>query len=208
MRHIIPFLTSLILITTPAVAKKISGQIVFADRTVNVTFNIPFKGLQSEPNFERIQYKVKYFGADGKVIKLKPHEAKEIRFSVNGVRYRMISCVNTIGGSLFSTSNNIFLELVSEGPVNVYNYYYTQRSGGMYGAGGAMMSPSVSYTVERYVLQKGSGPLLRPGGLSFKKELATFFADCPQLVAKIESKEFRRSDLLAMVKFYNNQCQH
>lgn len=189
-------------------ARKYPGQIIFQNDTMNVTFNIPFKLFSLNPNYERLQYRVKYFGQDGKPIILKPDQAKEIRFKFEGEDIRMISRYNTLGlGSIFNISANIFLRIEIEGKLKLFRYYYTQSSGGYYNGTTGMWSGGYSYTVEKYVLQKGNGELMRPRALSFKKDMAKYFNDCPELVTKIEKKDFRRDDLTEIVDFYNTSCK-
>lgn len=36
--------------------------------------------------------------------------------------------------------------------------------------------------------------------------MTAFFSDCPELVKKIEEKEFKQEELLKIVLFYNTQC--
>lgn len=191
--------------TSNTFARKIQGKIIYRHDTIDVIFNIPFKLLSGEPNFEKLQYRVKYYDASGEVFKLKPDDAEEIRFKINNKEFRMLSRHNSLGGGLFSGSSNIFLELVSDGAVKIFNYYYTQHTPGMYGAGG-MVTSGTTISQEKYVLQKGNGTLVRPVGISFKKDMMTFFSDCPELVKRIDSKELRKSDLLLIVSYYNNSC--
>ena len=42
---------------------------------------------------------------------------------------------------------------------------------------------------------------------SFKKSTAKFFSDCPELVEKIETKEFGRDDIKQIVLYYNSNCK-
>lgn len=41
---------------------------------------------------------------------------------------------------------------------------------------------------------------------AFRKRASEFFGDCPTLVSKIESKEFKKEDLIAIVEYYNSNC--
>ncbi len=41
---------------------------------------------------------------------------------------------------------------------------------------------------------------------SFKKVSMDYFKDCPSLVNKIKAKEFRQSDFIEIVLYYNNNC--
>lgn len=41
---------------------------------------------------------------------------------------------------------------------------------------------------------------------AFKKRASDFFGDCPSLVSKIENKEYKKEDLIAIVEYYNSNC--
>src|SRR5688500_12543591 len=154
---------------TTTKAKKIRGQIVDRNGSSrDVIFNIPFKFLSSEPNFERLQYKVVYYDENEKKVVLRPDEAQEITFQYKGMKMRMISRVNSIGGgSLFNTNAYIFLRIYIDGPLKLFRYYYTQSSPGMYSPSTGF-SGSHTYSAENYVLQKGDGELMQPRGLTFR----------------------------------------
>jgi hypothetical protein len=193
-------------VTTLAFARKIEGQIISSKGTRNVVFNIPFRFLSKEPNYERLQFRVRYYDASGKLVTLKPDDAEEIRFTVANKQVRMLSRINTIGGgSIFSTQANIFLRLEVDGPLKLFHYYYTQTSPGMYSGSGAMTGGH-SYSVENLILQKGNGELKQPRSLTFRKDMRAYFSDCPQLTERIEARDFRRADLEAIVMFYNSNC--
>jgi hypothetical protein len=77
----------------------------------------------------------------------------------------------------------------------------------MYAGAGGGMTGGYSYNVEQYILQKGDEPIKRPRTWSFKKDMAEYFQDCPALVERIESKEFRKNEVESIVVFYNTKCQ-
>ena len=114
--------------------------------------------------------------------------------------------MNTLGGSIFNTDPNIFLKLEIDGPLRLYKYFQTQRAGGFGNPATGGFSPGYTYTVENYVMQKGEGQLLRPKGISFRKDMALYFSDCPDLVSRIQEKEFRKGDMELIVKEYNRKC--
>lgn len=189
-------------------AKKIEGKIFFENDTLDVIFNIPIKFFTQEPNYEKLQYKVKYYDSTGKIIVIQPDNANEIQFTYNFEDVRMLSRNNSLGlGNAFSRSRSIFLKLEIEGKLKLFNYYYTQYAAGTYNASSGMMTGGYAYGVERYILQKENGELKRPKGLTFKKDMIEYFSDCPALVEKIESKDFRKNDLEFIVSFYNSNCR-
>lgn len=208
MRKLI-FITVIGLIFTLRLeAKKIEGQIFNKNDTVNVTMNIPIKFFTQEPNYEKLQYKIKYFDSTGVKKVLRPEDAVEIRFTYEYEKIRMLSRQNTLGlGNIFSMSSNIFLRIEIDGDLKLFNYYYTQSSPEMYNASTGITTGGYSYSVEKYILQKGDGELKRPKGLAFKKDMIEYFSDCPELVDKIESKDFRKNDLESIVRFYNSNCR-
>ena len=65
---------------------------------------------------------------------------------------------------------------------------------------------NAEYSADSFVLQKDDEQMMRPNPMSFRKDLMLYFSDCPELSQKIESKEFRSSEIVQMVKFYNANC--
>lgn len=207
MKRIFFVLTVLIFTYSHLKAKKVDGKILYEDDTVNVTFNIPVKLLLQEPNYERIQYKIKFYDSSGKKVVLKPDQAKEIRFMYGSQEIRMLSRPNSLqSGIIFSINSNIFLKLEIDGELKMFSYYYTQNSPGMYNTSTGMASPGYAYSVERYILQKENEELKRLKGLSFRKDMMEYFIDCPALSRKIEDRVLKKSDLEAIVRFYNSNC--
>jgi hypothetical protein len=102
------------------------------------------------------------------------------------------------------------LKLEIEGPLRLYRFYYKQTSPGYYGGAGGYgagsYSPSTTYTVENLVFQKGNGPLKQPKSMGWKKDMIQYFSDCPALREQIESKEFRKKEVEAIVMYYNHNC--
>ena len=189
-------------------AKKIEGKIIFKNDTLDVTLKIPFKFITQEPNYQKLQAKVKYYDSDGNKVVLKPDDAKEIQFNYGNGNVRMLSRNNSLYlGNIFFPSTNIFLKIEIDGKLKLFNYYYTQSSGGMYNGATGTMTGGYSYSVESYILQKGESELKRTKGLMFRKDMVEYFEDCPELAKKIQEKEFRKDDMQAIVKFYNNKCE-
>ncbi|MEO5599933.1 MAG: hypothetical protein ABIR06_03300 [Cyclobacteriaceae bacterium] len=205
--RIIIFLTATAFILSSANAKKIPGQIV--DRQGNileVIFNIPFGFLSSEPNFEKIQYRIAYYDAMKNKRILKPDEASEIIFNNKKEEIRMLSRPNSIGaGSIFFTNTHIFLRLKIDGKLKLFNYYYTQNST-TYNSSTGAMTGSHPYTFAKYVLQIGEETLLQPRGLAFRKDMLSYIIDCPEVIRMIEERELRKGDLEIIVQQYNAKC--
>lgn len=190
-------------------AKKIPGIIVKGDESIHVNFEIKVSFIAGEPNFERIQYKVKYYNDAGKKVTLRPEDTDEILFYFGGVEVRMISCENTLSsGNIFITSKRIFLKIEIDGPLRLYRFYYSQMSPGVGGApGGAFPNNTSTYhTVNDFIFQKGNGELKSPRTLGWRKDMIEYFSDCPALRERIESKDLRRKEVEEIVKYYNIYC--
>ncbi len=220
MRKICILIVMGLVLTIKLEAKKIEGKIVLENDTIDVVFNIPVNFFTQEPNYEKLQNKVKYFDATGKKTSLRPDDAKEIQFKFEFENIRMVSRYNSLGlGNMFTTNSNIFLRIIIDGNLKLFMYYYTQRTPGMVSNAGSFgpsggftgtssfMTGGAAYSVERCILQKGNGELKRPKGLTFKNDMVEYFSDCPSLVKKIESKDFRKDDLNFIVEFYNKNCK-
>ena len=205
MRNFI-LITFLLLNYLTLSARKIEGTIIFEKDTIDVTFKIPIKFFEQEPNYEKLQYKVKYYDSKGNKVVLKPDQAKEIRFNDGFEDVRMLSRVNSLDlGNIFSLSTHIFLKLEIDGKLKMFSYYYTQHSAGMYNGTTGTMTGGYSYSVEKYILQKKGQELKRPKGLFFRKDMAEYFSDCPELSKKIKEKDFHK-DVGRIVQYYNSHC--
>jgi hypothetical protein len=200
--------TVLVAASLYAQARKIDGVIITRGTSRKVTFDIKVPLLANEPNFERIQYRVRYYDENGKKRTLRPDDADEIRFNYEGMDVRMIACPNTLGGgSVFSTAARIFLKLEIDGALRLYRFYYKQTTAGMYyGGPGGGYSPGSVYTAENLVFQKGNGPLKQPRSIGWKKDMLQYFSDCPALQELIEGKDLRRKEIEAIVIYYNRNC--
>ena len=178
-------------------AEKISGQIVYADRTVDVTFLVPTGLFGSGPNTEAMQKGIRYLDETGKKRKLKPDQAKEFYFNYDGQDYRFVSRQYSSG--IFS--KNTFLLQLIDGRVKMFEYRKTTRT--------STGPNNMGYTNQTitYLLQRGDEPLNEPNLFGFKKEMGRYFADCPQLVSLVEEKEFKRRDIGEIVTYYNTRCK-
>jgi hypothetical protein len=197
---------ALAILSLCAYGKKVPGIIIVNGKVKDVTFDIKVPLLGSEPNFERIQYKVRYYDENGKKKTLRPGDAEEINFYYQGKEVRMISCVNTLGlGDIFSNAEKLFLKLEIDGPLRLYRYYFKQSTGG-YSAGAGVYTPGMTYTVENFIFQKGNDALMKPRSLRWRKDMLEYFNDCPGLREQIEAKDFRKGDIEAIALYYNQHC--
>jgi hypothetical protein len=205
MRPIACILFLMLCFSWEASAKKMPGVIIINGEVRNVTLNIPTSFLGGL-NYQRLQYRIVYYDDSGKKIVVRPHEADEISFEYQGEEIRMVSVSNSVdGGNLFNSSPRIFLRLLIDGPLQLLEYHYQQSGAPIMGPNG-MMGASPTYGGERYVLRKGNGEPKFPRTLSFRKDMTEYLGDCPDLVALLQQKEFRRNDLEEIVIFYNGKC--
>ena len=113
-------------------------------------------------------------------------------------------------------SHPTLLEILKIGKVTLYrtvniNYYGEFYP---YGAAGPRTGGGYSRTVIYYYASKNNSDFVtrlgKRGSLlskNFRKSIIKYFNDCPELVAKIKSKEFRKRDIVEIVEFYNTNCQ-
>lgn len=188
-------------------ARKVEGRIIFnKNDSMDVTFNIPVKLFSGEPNYEKLQYRVKYYSKEGKPFILRPDDAQEIQFEYPD-KIRMLSRRNNLGGHLLNISTNIFLKLEKDGELKLFSYFYTRSSPGTYNASTGGWSGGYYYSTDRYVFQLGSGELKKPRPLFFRKDMLEYFKGCPALTKMIENKEFRSGDIEMIVDYYNLHCK-
>ena len=83
------------------------------------------------------------------------------------------------------------------------------------GANGHMnMSNGNYYDIKNLYVRRGvSGEITHLGSnqlfsKNFKNAASDYFADCPELVTKIQNKEFKKKHVRDIVKFYNLQCNN
>ncbi|MFK7901007.1 MAG: hypothetical protein AB8B61_09645 [Cyclobacteriaceae bacterium] len=202
------FFVVVLVLTQKVEAKKLQGQIYYMLDTVTVTMNIPINFLTKEPNYQSLQNKLKYIDSEGVKKILRPTEASEIRFDYNSESIRMLSRKNTLEWSnVFFSNTNIFLKLEIDGELQLFNYYSTQSSPGMYNGASGMMTGGFSHRTHNLILQKSNEELNQPFWLSFKDDMMEYFKGCPDLSDKIKHKEFRKKDLRSIVTYYNTNCK-
>ncbi|MGJ8733392.1 MAG: hypothetical protein ACSHW4_09600 [Cellulophaga sp.] len=83
------------------------------------------------------------------------------------------------------------------------------NTGGNFGSVGGM---GYSYTVNDFYLKRkneNAATHLASSKLfskNFTKAAKPYFLDCPDLIKKIENKEYKKRNLTEIVKFYNTKC--
>ncbi|WP_405411627.1 hypothetical protein [Maribacter sp. Asnod1-A12] len=103
------------------------------------------------------------------------------------------------------------------GTVNLYVLEQTGYSAPMFvgSANGQMnMMHGNYYDIKNLYVSKGvNGEVTHLGSnqlfsKNFKNAASDYFADCPELVTKIQNKEFKKKHVRDIVKFYNLQCNN
>lgn len=101
------------------------------------------------------------------------------------------------------------------GMVNLYILEQTGYSSPMFvgGTNGQMnMAHGTYYDIKNLYVRRGlNGEITHLGSnqlfsKNFKNAASTYFSDCPVLVEKIQSKEFKKKHVRDIVNFYNLQC--
>jgi len=105
------------------------------------------------------------------------------------------------------TEKHKVLEEIEKGKVVLY----TTSTNGYVNPFGAGMQ-RIAYTIENYYVKKQSDKeVLHLGSnqlftKNFIEGASSFFEDCIELVEKIKSEKFKKSDIVEIVKFYNTHC--
>lgn len=70
--------------------------------------------------------------------------------------------------------------------------------------------PNNGYSEFGYIFKEGDKKVLKdlPNSMTtpFYKRMSKYFSDCDPLVAKINKKEFKLEDTMAIIEFYNSNC--
>lgn len=200
MKKIFSFITILFLVSFPTYASQVKGMIIRKTDTLNVMFIIPFTGIDCSD----IQYGIKYIDNSGNKVKLKPSDAKEVRFEYESDTIRMLSRFDNISYNS-DGSEKIFLKLEIDGTIKLFSYFvshsYMSAPSGPGGIG--MMYSSTSH---KYVLQKGYADLVQYSKINFKDDLPVFLKKCPDLVKMIQNKVYIKSDIERIINYYNYNC--
>jgi hypothetical protein len=111
------------------------------------------------------------------------------------------------------------LEEVVVGGISLYKVVshgaHAPMGVGFGGAGGMGMGMGMStgFTIKSYYLRRKEEKEVTHitstdlFSKNFKKAATAYFNDCPDLVEKIETKEYRKRDIRAIIEFYNSKCQ-
>jgi hypothetical protein len=189
------FISFLLFLSVNAFAsKKIEGTLIDSSgQVLKVTFKVPITALDQGVNFLKLQEKVVYYNEKGKKVTAWPNEIKEIKFEYQGKTVRMISCSNTIRlGGPFSKSYNLLMELVVDGPLQLFRHY------DMVSNDRRFYFPEILF-----ILRNPDGKLAETNKRTFVEEMAIQLRNCPTLVKKIQDKVYAYQDLPAVIAAYN-----
>ncbi|PXY03082.1 hypothetical protein DF185_03045 [Marinifilum breve] len=190
MKKLLPLIL-LMLMAVSVKAVDVKGQIITGKDTMNVMLKIPVNMISQQPAYKNLQNKIRYITEDGEKKKLKPDMADEIKFKFGNDTIRMVSVPDPVGGSHDGYFDYfIFIKIYVDGKIKLYQHYSTP----MYGNNGKV-----------WYLKKEDQPLKLVADFG-RKKMKKYFSDCPELVKKIESKEFKGKDIIQIVQFYNSNC--
>ncbi|ALM08804.1 hypothetical protein SB49_14120 [Sediminicola sp. YIK13] len=113
----------------------------------------------------------------------------------------------------------VILEEIVVGAVSLYQSTaqsyrsdISNSTGNLGNAGGIGFAGGNFYNVNNFYLKREEETVVTHLGSNqlfsknFGKVASEYFHDCPILLTKIESKEFKKRDLKQLVEYYNNQC--
>lgn len=180
--------------------KKVSGFFITNTHdTIKVVFDISFGFLSQEPDYEKLQSKVKYFDSNNVKQTLSPDMAIEVCLDIKGKKVRMLSRNNDLD---FYGESKLFLHLIKDGRMKLFEHHSTSMSGPMGPNGTMTTSKSV-----KEILQIDNGLLFKPRFLVFRKDMLEFLSGCPILSKKIEERVYNSFDMEKIVDDYNLNCR-
>ncbi len=192
-------LISIILMGKILYAKEITtvkGQIITYIYTIDVKFLVYIDPSDHKIIKRTLQNRIHYIDNAGNRMKLKPNQADEVRFKYQNEEYRLISLPNDFGLiSPFFSNPRIFLYLVKDGKLKLYDFYYLQNTNGM-----------GESTAHRLYLQLDNNAVRYFPHFIFKIELKKYLNDCPRLIEEIEKDNVNMKELDEIVDFYNTNC--
>ncbi len=130
---------------------------------------------------------------------------------VNGKKVKKIVTKKFITTYLRKKRKNpYFVELLVDGKVKLLARTVTTGNASVGAGPGASSIPSGVQSHNQMLVVKGNDipEVFNNWSLSrsFKKRAIKYFKDCSSLVSKLENKTYKKKDLEAIVKYYNNSC--
>lgn len=202
-----------VVITLQLSARKIAGEIIFEDRVISTTLTIPMLTIPHTPDFEQLQLRVRYVDKEGKRKTLKPKQAKEFSFFLQGQHIRMVSKTNLPGRVKRIGRKQLFLKLEIDGPLKLFTYFDDIRSQtanfslNVNNQVNVYANPYYYYSLsDHLILEKEDGTLKYSKNFGFRKDILGYLNECPVVTSLIESKSLKRRHLYEIVELYNQNC--
>ncbi len=181
--------------------------------TTHVNFLVPVTD-DERIDVAQLQWKIKYLDQYGRKKPVVPQTTREVFISFRKDSVRLYCKRNTIGANagFLTNADYFFLEQLEGGNVNAYRYYeqslngaYMGGSMGM-GMGGGMMIGGGTVITPLVALEKPGQALFTPRLLYSKKDMAAYFANCPQVLERIEKGEYKSGNLEVAARDNNILC--
>ena len=207
MKKTVVVLLVMLLESVTGFAKKVDGYYITGKKdTVKTQFDIPWV-ITGEPDFEKIQWEIKYIDDKGDKQTLNPEWTTEVGFSFKDKSYRMLAKRNNLllTGSKDNKTNILYLRVLVDGQfLQLFQFYVVSTSPGNSSSVYNSETVGSSNTSDKYVLIKKNGKQIRPKLYSFNKEVADFLTDVPELAKKVETKVLNIKDVEQIAKEYNS----
>lgn len=208
MKYIILILL-FIIVTNQLFAKKIPGQIISNQDTLQVTLDIPVKAVGGQISFDKLQNKLTVYKKKNVSEVLLPENIDAFQFEYEGELIKFQSVENTLKvGGKFSKKDKVFLRVLREGSLQIYRYYYFSNQPGRTKANQHMDSGERNPLENKYVIHLSGKKLIKVQENSFRKDMTEYFADCPVLVQLIESKEITASHINELINNFTKHCSN
>lgn len=134
------------------------------------------------------QREIKFYERSGEAQLYEPYEIAGYYF--NDVKF-------------VSINDNRFTQILEEGCLNIYIYYYINYSWG-YSGGLPIIIPYRSRSIQKKFKEE---PVSNAYGYSFRKEWSLMLKDNTEIYGKIISRQYRKKHMRPIAKKYNDECE-
>jgi hypothetical protein len=157
----------------------------------SIAFTFELEKVFSDGDPVLTNYNFKYKDKNGKKIKIKLDDLKEFGYFLNGKlsKYVPVYKVYQIDGTVFRSFSKL--------EIDDYLMLYSDFSPGFSGPYGPNTGPSILYS-----LKKPDGGLFNWGAF-FRKDLSEYLKEDKELVVKIQNRDLKEKDIVAIVNEYN-----
>ncbi len=184
-------------------ALDVEGEIIFPNKVVKVTFDIPYKKKAGKILYENFHERLIYYSSSGKKKRLYTNNIVGINFEYAGRKIEMISVKPSDLGfmprAIKSLENNFLLKLETLGKLSHYKLFRNSND----------MTPYRESAYETDYLwreDKGFYPKQKIYH-SHKEKLFEYLDDCEKLIKKFEPKKMRIPSFDFIANFYNENCE-